>query len=332
MTILDSLDIPVIIAPMAGGPSTPALVNAAHESGTVGFLAGGVIGVDQLREDISGVNGRFGVNLFRPQDREPAPADIDAVAGRLTQAFREYGLDDPHIPEVDLSNGWAEKFDLLLQARPAVVSSTFGMFTATEFDALNRAGIEAWVTVTNPEDAVTAEAAGADVLIVQGPEAGGHRSTWSIDVRPDRRSLDDLLRDIAVSVPIVAAGGISTSRDVERVLSLGAQAASCGTAFLLAPEAGTSLFNRGIIADGGPTVSTRAFSGRFARGAATAFSRANESLPPLYPYLNTLLAPLRKASTARGNRDFAYCLAGTGMALAREAEAKRILMELNPSA
>lgn len=332
MSILDSLSIPVIIAPMAGGPSTPELVSAAAGNGTFGFLAGGVIGVEELRKNMSQVSGIFGVNLFRPQVQRPHPADIDALAGQLTQDFREYGLSDPQIPDVDLSNGWTEKFQAVLDAGPAVVSSTFGMFTADEFAQLATAGIEAWVSVSNPEDAAIAEAAGADVLVVQGPEAGGHRSTWTITEDPDTRSVEELLAAIDVGIPFVATGGISTASAVARLLACGASAVACGTAFLLAEEAGTSAVNRDIIKAGGETVSTRAFSGRYARGAATTFTRLNESLPPLYPYLNALSAPLRKASAARGNWDFAYCLAGVGMAQAREAKTKQILMELNPSA
>lgn len=331
MGILDSLRVPVIVAPMAGGPSTPALVNAAADAGSLGFLAGGVMDVDQFREELSQVSGRFGVNLFRPQVQAPKPSDIDELAGLLTQAFREYKLGEPRVPNPDLSNGWEEKFTAAVEASPAVLSCTFGLFSSEEFSILREAGIEAWVTVTNPEDARTAEAAGADVLVIQGPEAGGHRSTWTIGETPDARPLDALLRAVDVKIPLVAAGGITTHQDVQRVLDLGAEAASCGSAFLLSDEAGTSTANRDILIRAEKTVSSRAFSGRFARGAETRFSREHESLPPVYPYLTPMIAPLRTVAGTSGNWDYAYCLVGAGLGSIVRGPAKQILKILNPS-
>ena len=296
------------------------------------------MGVDQFRSELMQLSGRVAINLFRPQEQAPKPSDIDELAGLLTQAFREFKLGEPRVPAVDLSNGWEEKFRLAVAARPAVMSCTFGLFTADEFATLKRAGIEAWVTVTNPEDARRAEQAGADVLVVQGPEAGGHRSTWTITEEPDGRCLDDLLKAVmnaGVRVPLVAAGGVATRADVVRVLSLGATAAACGSAFLLCDEAGTSPNNREILRSapdmGLMTVSSRSFSGRYARGVATRFVREHESLPPVYPYLNHLIAPLRAATAPLGNWDYAYCLAGTGIGSIKEGAVRQILKALNPS-
>ncbi|WP_293951081.1 nitronate monooxygenase [uncultured Corynebacterium sp.] len=338
MGILDSLTLPVLIAPMAGGPSTPALVNAAAEAGTLGFLAAGVMGVEQFQAELAQMTGRYGINLFRPQTEEPTPSHIDELAGLLTQPFREYRLGEPRVPTVDLSNGWEEKFHLAVAARPAVISCTFGIFSAAEFTTLKQAGIEAWVTVTNPEDARRAELAGADVLVVQGPEAGGHRSTWSVSEEPDIRPLDELLRAVMhaeVTIPLVAAGGLSTRGDVARVLDAGAAGAACGSAFLLCDESGTSDVNRTIISSavdkGLSSVTSRAFSGRYARGIETRFVRENESLPPVYPYLNAMIASLRSAAGPSGNWDYAYCLAGAGIGNINSGPAKQILKSLNPS-
>lgn len=324
---------------MAGGPSTPALVTAAAESGSLGFIAGGVMDAAALRTELSQVTGRYGVNLFRPQLQEPMPRHIDELAGQLTQPFRDYKLGEPRVPAVDLSNGWEEKFRFAVATRPAVISCTFGIFSAEEFSTLKQAGIEAWVTVTNPEDACLAEQAGADALVVQGPEAGGHRSTWTLQEEPDERPLDDLLRavrDAGVMIPLVATGGLMIRDDVARVLELGAAAAACGSAFLLSDEAGTSTVNREILraqaaGDGGATVSSRAFSGRYARGVQTRFSRENENLPPVYPYLNPMIAPLRAAAGTSGNWDYAYCLAGDGIGNINAGSVKQILKSLNPS-
>lgn len=322
---------------MAGGPSTPAMVTAAAEAGSLGFLAGGTSSVTQFRMELAQVSGRFGVNLFRPQEQKPIPSDVDEVAGLLTQAFRGYGLDDPSVPAVDLSNGWEAKFRLAVAARPAVISCTFGIFSPDEFATLRQAGIEAWVTVTTETDARRAEQAGADAIVLQGPEAGGHRSTWSLTEDPDTTPLDELLRAVLaeVRVPVVAAGGVSTRADVGRVLDLGARAVACGSAFLLAEEAGTSAANRELLLSavdrGLVTTCSRGFSGRYARGVATRFVRENDNLPPVYPYLNPMIAPLRTAAAATGNWDYAYCLVGTGIDNIKSGSVKQILNTLNPS-
>lgn len=337
MGILDSLSTPVLIAPMAGGPSTPAMVTAAAEAGSLGFLAGGTSSVTRFRTELAQVSGPFGVNLFRPQAQKPTPSDVDEVAGLLTQAFRGYGLGDPSVPTVDLSNGWEEKFRLAVAARPAVISCTFGIFTPDEFATLRQAGIEAWVTVTNEADARRAEQAGADALVVQGPEAGGHRSTWSLTEEPDATPLEELVRAVVdkVRVPVVAAGGVTTRADVRRILDLGATAVACGSAFLLADEAGTSAANRELLLSatdrGLDTICSRGFSGRYARGVATRFVKENDSLPPVYPYLNPMIAPLRAAAGATGNWDYAYCLVGAGIDNIKQGSVKQILSTMNPS-
>lgn len=330
MSVLSSLDIPIIIAPMAGGPSTPAMVNAAAHTGTLGFLAGGTATSAQLGEELSQTKGMVGVNLFRPQQHVPKLSEVEAFVSAIEPLYAQYGLAVPAIEQPDLKFGWSEKIELLLASPPAVVSSTFGIFSASEIAQFKSAGCEVWVTVTGAESAAIAERAGADALIVQGVEAGGHRSTWDVRNTPNSHSVHDLLRLIDVDIPLVAAGGIMSRDDVAKVLAAGASAAWCGSAFLLADEAGTSQFNRDILADRGSTVVSRAFSGRYARGAATRFTLSAKSLPPLYPHLNYLLAPLREASQAQGIRDFSYCLVGAGNADIRTGSVQEILHYLNP--
>lgn len=319
MSILNDLNYPVIAAPMAGGPSTPALAMAVSTAGGLGFLAGGTMSVARLAADLAQMSGAYGVNLFAPQEPLSNLDEVNLVREQL-------GVEV--LPEVDYSNGWKEKLAAVLTAgcRPLVLSSTFGPLSRAEIAALHEAGIEAWVTVTNPADAATASAAGVDALVVQGPEAGGHRSTWQVSATPDERALPQLLRDIAqleLGVPLIAAGGIGTSAQVAEYLDLPeVWAVSCGTAFLRAAEAGTSGINREMLADAPETVSTRAFSGRVARGVVTRYTREHPDTPPIYPYLNPMLAP------RRSNLDYAYCLAGIGAADAREATAAEIFAGL----
>lgn len=309
---------------MAGGPSTPSLVNAAARAGSLGFLAPGPAPASTLVEWLAQVDGPYAVNLFTRQ----APfASLDDVA-RVTAALAP---GEP-VPDVDLSNDVDAKFAAILAAEhpPEVVSATFGPFTREEIDALHERGIDAWITVTTPEDAVTAAGLGADALVVQGPDAGGHRSTWTVEEDPDQRPLPDLVRaivDAGVTVPLIAAGGIRDAADVAATLALpGVVAVSCGSAFLLADEAGTSGVNRQLLEAGGESVASRAFSGRVARGLATEFTRTHPDVPPVYPYLAPLMAPLRQRDPA----GHAYCLVGTDVEKLRGGSAASILRTLAP--
>ncbi|RNE48560.1 nitronate monooxygenase [Corynebacterium alimapuense] len=301
------MDIPtIIVAPMAGGPSTPELVVAAANAGSLGFLAPGQGPANVLEGWLSEVGDcRYGVNLFTKQQPLSSLTELRQVAEEIAPGAQ--------LPEVDYSCDFDAKFNALLAAEhpPAVVSATFGPFTKDEIAALHDRGIDAWITVTCPADALAAADLGADALVVQGPEAGGHRSTWEVDQDPDSRSLPELIDAIVtagIHLPLVAAGGTRERSDVESTLALpGVVAVSCGSAFLLADEAGTSQFNRTLLAEGGESVASRAFSGRVARGLVTEFVREHPDMPAIYPHLAPMLAPLRQADPA----GIAYCLVGT---------------------
>jgi nitronate monooxygenase len=160
-------------------------------------------------------------------------------------------------------------------------------------------------------------AAGADALVVQGPDAGGHRGTFDPGRSPGKESLDSLLSAICAAhdVPVVAAGGLSSAADVRRVLGLGARAAQAGTALLLADEAGTDPVHRQALSD--PrfthTVVTCAFSGRYARGLANDFTDRYDPVAPLgYPEVNQMTGPIRRAAVAAGDPHGTNLWAGTG--------------------
>lgn len=292
---------------MAGGPSTPELVNAVG----FGFLAWGTCSLDQARGELARVEEPFGINLFYPQREQPDPLALQAISTELGQP----------VPDPDLSFGYGDKLALALDhARAAIISCTFGCFTEEEFRRIHDAGIQAWVTVTNEVDALKAVERGADGLIVQGPEAGGHRSTWTIDEEPETKPVEKILEGLFrfVNVQIMAAGGVRTAADVERLIEWGASTVACGSAFLLSDEAGTSETNRALLRAGGKSVSTRAFSGRYARGLETEFTRTHPELPPLYPHLNAMQKPLRK------DPNHAYCLVGERPDLLRSGPAAEI--------
>lgn len=302
--VISSLSRSVIPAPMAGGPTTPELVHAAHAVGSFGTLGLGSASIDSARTQIEQCAGiPFGVNLFCPQ--EPLADAHLAAARELAQA------ESQPLPEPDYSFGFEEKLELALRGGARVVWSMFGTFNADHVEQIHAAGAEAWTTVTTPTEATAAARSGVDVLCVQGPAAGGHRGTWDITATPDSRPLEELVSDVHAAVPdlpLIAAGGLRTADDIAVALSWpGVTACSCGSAFLLAREAGTSDYNRRLVRSGGRTVSTRAFSGRYARGLETDYTRSHPDLPPVYPLLN----PVLKERRAQHDDAVAYCLVGT---------------------
>ena len=241
--ILDHLELPIVLAPLAGGPSTPRLAAAVCEAGAFGFLAAGYLQPEQLAADLAelrSLTGRpFGVNVFAAPSAPADPAVYGGYVAELRRWAQDRGLPvgEPRFGD----DAFAEKIDLLASDPVAVVSFTFGMPGTPVVQRLQSAGSEVWVTVTTPAEAAIAVAGGADVLIAQGVEAGGHRGTFHDDDAAPAYSLLPLLQLLTgAGRPLVAAGGIMTGRGVAAARAAGAVAAQLGTAFLLCPEAGTS--------------------------------------------------------------------------------------------
>ena len=317
---------------MGGGPSTPALAAAVSEAGGLGFLAAGYRSPAAVRDDIAEVRRLterpFGINLFVPG---PARADreaLDAYASALGGEAERYGVELGDAVHDD--DGWDEKLELLADERVPVVSVTFGCPSGPAVEALHDAGCALWVTVTTPAEAAAAQAAGADVLVVQGAEAGGHRGSFD-EAAPGDVGLLALLQLVhsATDLPLVATGGIATGRGVAAVLAAGAAAAQLGTAFMLTPEAGTSPAHRDALAGAGPTALTRAFTGRSARGIENRFMREHEAdAPPGYPEVHHLTAPVRAAARERGDAEGFHLWAGQAHPLAAALPAGELVRRL----
>lgn len=330
----DRLALPIVQAPLAGGPSTPALAAAVGEAGGLGFLASGYKTADAVAEDVAAVRAAtvapFGVNVFAPPG---APGDRDAVAryaARLVRDAERQGaiLGDPRSDDDD----HAAKLALLHETVPAVVSFTFGCPSAESVAALQRDGIAVWVTVTTPGEAGAAAQAGADALVVQGAEAGGHRGGFDDEGAGETGigllALLQLVR-AEVELPLVATGGIMTGAGVAAVLAAGAVAAQLGSALLLTPEAATSPPHRAALGRKGETALTRAFSGRTARGIVNRFLREHDAeAPSAYPEVHHLTAPLRSAARERGDAEAINLWAGQAHALAQARPAGELVRAL----
>lgn len=316
---------------MAGGPSTPALAAAVANAGALGFVAGGYLGADALREAIAATRALtdrpLGVNLFVPSG--PAPNQSDEVT-RYAQTLRPeaerlgVALGEPRWDD----DGYPAKLEVVVTAPIEQVSFTFGCPDPDVVDRLHSAGLQVAVTVSSGDDARRAQSAGADRLVVQGTEAGGHQGGFD-DTEPNLTALLELLAELrdVTTLPLVGSGGVMSGAGLAAVLHAGAVAAQIGTALLCTPEAGTSAVHRRALLNGqfADTTLTRAFSGRYARGLRNRLAVEHPDAPRAYPQIHHLTRPLRAAATAAGDPDIPNLWAGTGWRQVTERPAAEVV-------
>jgi nitronate monooxygenase len=321
---------------MAGGPSTPELVAAVSAAGGLGFLAAGYLSEEALADRIARTRALtaepFGVNLFVPGARREVP--LDGYRSRVEAEAARYDVSAgaPHWDD----NQYQAKVELVLAERVPVVSFTFGLPSKSTVDRLRAAGSEVVITVTTPQEARAAADVGADVLCVQGMEAGGHRGVFDdVANQPGGGELLGLLAALRlvsaeVDLPLLAAGGLVHGADVAAVLAAGAVAAQLGTAFLVCDEAGTQPAHRAeLVAGERKTALTRAFSGRPARGLVNRFLVENsEHAPAAYPQVHNLTKPVRAAAGREGDPEGLSMWAGQTYSLAHPMPAGELVSRL----
>jgi nitronate monooxygenase len=326
---------PIVQAPMAGGVSVPRLAAAVSEAGGLGFLAAGYKTADGMYQEIKqlrGLTGRpFGVNLFMPQPEYADPAAVEVYAHQLAGEATWY---DTELGDRDSGrdDGYDAKLAVLLDNPVPVASFHFGVPSSDALESLRRAGTFTLVTATTPEEALAVQYAGADAVIAQGVEAGGHQGTHRDLPEQDGSGLG-LLSLVAqirenVTIPVVAAGGIMRGSQIAAVLAAGASAAQLGTAFLATHESGAHDVHKQALTN--PlyvrTELTRAFSGRPARGLVNRFLREHGPYAPAaYPEVHHLTAPLRKAAAKAGDAQGMALWAGQGHRMARELPAGQLV-------
>jgi nitronate monooxygenase len=324
--------LPIVQAPMAGGPSTPELAAAVNGAGGFGFVAAGYLSPDALRDALHRTreltSEPIGVNVFVPGSSEADDAAIAAYAATLRPEAERFGvaLGEPRWED----DAYPAKLAVLASAGVHTVSFTFGCPTGDVVQQLHDAGARVAITVTSPDEAERAATVGADAVVVQGTEAGGHQGTFG-GTAPNHTGLLDALRSIrALGLPMIAAGGIMTAADAHAALDAGASAVQLGTALLCTPEAATSDVHRRALLDRrhDDTVITRAFSGRYARGLANRFAREHPDAPAGYPQIHHLTRPLRAAASKAGDPDVPNLWAGTGWPAITEAPAAEIVAKV----
>ncbi|MFJ7120321.1 nitronate monooxygenase [Streptomyces albogriseolus] len=326
---------PIVQAPMAGGVSVPQLAAAVSDAGGLGFLAAGYKTADGMYQEIKQLRGLtsrpFGVNLFLPQPETADPAAVDVYAHQLAgeASWYETELGDPDSGRDD---GYDAKLAVLLDNPVPVVSFHFGVPAREVIDSLHRVGTLTFVTATTAEEARAVERAGADVVIAQGVEAGGHQGTHRDRPETDGSGIG-LLSLVAqvresVGIPVVAAGGIMRGGQIAAVCAAGASAAQLGTAFVAAHESGAHALHKQALTNPlyARTELTRAFTGRPARALVNRFLREHGPYAPAaYPEVHHLTAPLRKAAAQAGDAQGLALWAGQGHRMVRELPAGQLV-------
>jgi nitronate monooxygenase len=317
---------PILLAPMAGA-CPPALSIAVAQGGGLGACGALLMQPPEIAQWPASVraatNGAFQMNLWIP---DPPPLRDPDHEARIRTFLGTWGPAVPAEAVNAAAPDFAAQCDAILAAGPAIVSSIMGVYPPEFVARMKERGIAWFAAVTTVAEAHAAEAAGADVIVAQGAEAGGHRGAFEA-AEAERRQvgLFALLPAVAdaVRVPVVATGGIGDSRGVAAALLLGASAVQIGSAFLRCPESGihpawAEALGRTLPED---TMLTRAFSGRAGRSIATAYARASAApdapAPAPYPVQRALTGTMRSAGLKAGDLDRMQAWAGQGAALGR---------------
>lgn len=332
--LLDS-PVPIVAAPMAGGPSNTALARAVAAAGGFPFLAGGYKTEEDLAAEIAEVRTfgvDFGVNLFVPAADQVDAGAFAAYAEELRSEAAQYGLQlDPETLVDD--DRWTGKIALLTADPVPVVSLTFGIPDAVDIAALQRVGTRVLASVTTAAEAVLAREAGVDGLVIQGYAAGGHSAIFDPALMPDNIETSCLVRRVleAVDLPAIAAGGVDGPEAVRRLLDAGAEAVAVGTLLLRTDEAGTSPTHKSALGDPAfmETTLTRAFTGRPARALRNGFvDRHAETNLNAYPAVHHLTRTLRQVAGKAGDADRLHLWAGTGWRNAQTGSATDVIRHL----
>jgi nitronate monooxygenase len=331
------LRVPILLGPMAGVPA-PALSIAIANAGGLGSCGVLLMKPDEILAWANGVraksNGAFQLNLWIP---DPPPERDPAHEGKLRQFLGGWG---PPVPD-DAGDATPPDFkaqcEAMLAAAPPIISSVMGLYPPEFIARMKRQGIIWFANVSTVAEARAAEAAGADVIVAQGMEAGGHRGAF--DAAEAERRMVGLFALVpaiidAVKIPVVATGGIADGRGVAAALALGASAAQIGTGFLRCPEAGIPSAWAEALGKAAPedTMVSRVFSGRPGRSLATKYVRTaaapDAPTPAPYPVQRGLTAAMRSAAQKENDIERMQAWAGQSARLGRAAPAADVVQKL----
>ncbi len=339
MRQLLGIELPIVQAPMAGVQGS-ALAVAVSNAGGLGSLPCAMLGPDAMRSELASIRAQtrkpFNVNFFCHASPTASPEREAAWRAALAPYYEEYGID---VRAISAGPGRApfssEAADVLSEFKPAVVSFHFGLPSAELLARARAWGAKILSSATTVEEARWLEAHGVDAVIAQGVEAGGHRGLFLSDDLTTQVGTMALLPQIvhAVNLPVIAAGGIADARGVAAALALGATGVQIGTAFLLCPEATSSVVHRTALKSEAArhTALTNVFTGRPARGIVNRIMKELgpiSAAAPAFPLATAAIAPLRAAAESRGSGDFSPLWSGQNASGCKEIPAARLTREL----
>ncbi|MGE4533347.1 NAD(P)H-dependent flavin oxidoreductase [Halomonas sp.] len=333
------IDLPILQAPMAGAQGS-ALAIAVARAGGLGALPCAMLSPEAMAEEIAAFRAAtpapLNVNFFCHVPPEPDPAAQARWHAALAPFFAEFGLDIDAVPEGPGRRPFdRETCDALEPLRPEVVSFHFGLPEAALLDRVKSWGATVLASATTVAEAEWLEARGADAVIVQGLEAGGHRGMFldgEVTTQVGTFALLPQVRE-AIGLPLIAAGGIADARGVAAARALGADGVQVGTALLCCPEATISAIHRRALQSEAArhTALTNLYSGRPARGIVTRLMRElgpMAEVAPAFPLATAAIAPLRTAAEASGSGDFSPLWAGQNASRCREVSAAEVIESL----
>lgn len=333
------IELPIFQAPMAGAQGADLAV-AVSEAGGLGALPGAMLGPEALAAELAGIRDRttrpINVNFFCHTPPTPDAVRQAHWHQALSPYYGEFGLDIEAVPAGAGRRPFDhDACDALESFRPEVVSFHFGLPAPALLERVKTWGARVFSSATTVEEARWLEAHGADAIIAQGVEAGGHRGMFlTEDLTTQVGTLARAPQvKAAVGLPVIAAGGIADARGVAAALALGADAVQVGTAFLCCPEASTSAIHRRALMSEAArhTALTNLYSGRPARGIVTRLMRELGPLSaeaPAFPLATAAIGPLRAAAEARDSGDFSPLWAGQNASACREVSAADVVREL----
>lgn len=288
--------------------------------------------ITEIRSQV-GAAAKFNINLFVVDDSPELPKSLPgwAAPGWLERYCSDQGYISPPPLSAPFAPKFTEQFEVLLRNRPPIASFTFGILPQTQIERCKAAGIEVWGTATSIDEARQWAKNGADAVVLQGYEAGGHQGSFHSGDEPSTTELEKLFDQCMehLNLPLIVAGGITSGAEIMRYTSMGARAAQIGTLFLGATDSGIAEPYYRALYSGHGTSLTRSFTGRWARGIRNKFMEATKELPVLpYPAQNRLTQPLRKQASLRGDVDHMSLWAGINVDMCRKKPIKEIIDEL----
>ena len=339
ITTLFGIEHPILLAPMAG-PSTAELAIAVAEAGGLGALACATSSPEQIRKDLGIIRQRtakpINLNFFTHKQPQPDIAREARWKARLAPYYAEFGI-DPAKPVQSVSRDPFNDVtcEIVEEFKPEIVSFHFGLPERRLLDRVKAAGAKVIASATTAREAKWLADHGCDAIIAQGNEAGGHRGMFLTDDIASQAGTFALLPQVvdAVTLPVIAAGGVTDGRGIAAAFALGASAAQVGTAYLFCPEANVAPMHRAALknARDDSTALTNLFTGRPARGIINRVMRELGPISadaPAFPTAGGALAPLKNAAEAKGFADFGSLWSGQAASLGREMPAADLTRHL----